>query len=183
VPAGARRWPEEEDEPRRSPLRTTLGIVAAIVVVLVVGLVAATQFFGGDDEPQSTGNTIAQPAESGGGSGGGGGTSTAAVRPADVTVAVLNGTTVPGLARGVANRIQTKGFKIGNVTNASDQSRSATIVEYDQGSRSQALAVARLIGVGADAVEPMGAGTRVIAGQDAPVVVTVGADQTPQSGQ
>jgi hypothetical protein len=87
---------------------------------------------------------------------------------------------VPGLARGVANRVQAKGFKIGNVTNASDQSRSATIVEYDAGHRAEALAVAKLIGVGADAVEAMGAGTRVIAGQDAPVVVTVGADQNPQ---
>jgi hypothetical protein len=94
-----------------------------------------------------------------------------------VTVAVLNGTTVPGLARGVANRIQSKGFKIGNVTNATDQSRSATIVEYEPGHRAEALAVARLIGVGADAIEPMSAGTRVIAGQDTPVVVTVGADQ------
>ena len=64
---------------------------------------------------------------------------------------MLNGTTIPGLARGVANKIQTDGFRIGNVTNATDQSRSATLVLYAPGRKSAALSVAKGIGLGSDA--------------------------------
>jgi hypothetical protein len=99
--------------------------------------------------------------------------------PAKTTVAVLNGTTIPGLARGVANRIQDGGYRIGAVTNAGDQARSATIVEYVSGRRPEALAVARRIGLDASALQAMGEGTRVLSG-GAMVVVTVGADQQPQ---
>jgi hypothetical protein len=37
--------------------------------------------------------------------------------------------------------------------------------------------VAKLIGIGRDAVQPLDANTRAVAGQDADVVVSVGADQ------
>ncbi len=96
----------------------------------------------------------------------------------DVTVAVLNGTTVPGLAREVGTKLQNAGFKLGTVTNAPDQARSATIVGYQPGHINEARVVARLIHVGSDAVKPIDQSTAVVAGQDAFVVVTVGADQS-----
>jgi hypothetical protein len=95
-----------------------------------------------------------------------------------VTVAVLNGTTVPGLARGAATKLQNAGFKIGTVTNAPDQARSATLVAYQPGHEAEARVVAKLIHVGTDAVKPIDQSTAVVAGQDAFVVVTVGADQS-----
>jgi hypothetical protein len=43
--------------------------------------------------------------------------------------------------------------------------------------------VAKLIGVGEDAVSTIDVNTRTVAGDNARVVVTVGADQDQQSGQ
>ena len=105
-------------------------------------------------------------------------TKTQPVSRGDVNVAVLNGTTIPGLAREVGTKLQTAGFKLGTVTNATDQARSATVVAYQPGHVNEAQAVARLIHVGSDAVKPIDQSTAVVAGQDAFVVVTVGADQS-----
>ena len=95
------------------------------------------------------------------------------------TVAVLNATTVPGLARGVANRLQNAGERIGNVTNASDQTRRSTTIEYKAGHRADALRIARDIDVRPEAVS----GVRhvrsvLVAGTEADVIVTVGSDQS-----
>jgi hypothetical protein len=161
--------------------RTVLAIVGGVAAVLVAGIVIATQVLGGGgDSGKPQANTIASTPASSGTSTTAGSTSTPVDR-ANTTVAVLNGTTVPGLARGVANKVQQAKFKIGNVTNAADQSRSATLVEYAAGKRREALLVARTIGVGPDAVQQLQAGTKIIAGEEAQVVVTVGADQNTQS--
>jgi hypothetical protein len=92
------------------------------------------------------------------------------------TIAILNGTAVPGLARGVANRLQYAHFEVGNVTNAADQTRAATSILYAPGQRGEARAVARVLSVAADAVQPVDRANRVIAGERASVVVVVGAD-------
>jgi hypothetical protein len=92
------------------------------------------------------------------------------------TVAILNGTTVPGLARGVANQLQNAHFKVGNITNAADQGRSATSILYAPGRRAEARAVASVLSIAADAVQPVDRANRVIAGERASVVVVVGAD-------
>jgi hypothetical protein len=179
---GAAPFPSED--PERSPARTTLAIVGAVAVALVLVVLFVTQVIGGGGSQTASTprtNTIA-PTPSGSTTAGGSTTpSVAAVKPANVTVAVLNGTTVPGLARGVGTRIESAGFKLGNVTNAADQARAATLVEYAPGKNAEAQAVARRIGVGADAIRAMDSGTRVIAGQDAAVVVTVGSDQNQQT--
>jgi hypothetical protein len=92
------------------------------------------------------------------------------------TVAVLNGTSVPGLARGVANVLQNRHFKIGNVTNAADQTRSATAVQYAPGHRAEATQVAETIDARATALHPIDRASRTIAGRQAEVVVLVGSD-------
>lgn len=102
--------------------------------------------------------------------------------PALVRVAVLNASTVPGLARGVANRLQNVGFKIGTVTNAADQSRTATYVAYAPGGRGEAQLVATKLGVRA-ALQPLTAALRAVAGRDALVVVLVGSDQNAPRGR
>jgi sarcosine oxidase gamma subunit len=108
----------------------------------------------------------------------GAGATGTSLKPGSYFVSVLNGTTTPGLARGVANRLQNAGFsKIGNVTNAADQSHSATLIEYAPNRRREALDVAKAIDVKPDAVQALTPGTRAIAGSQALVVVTVGNDQ------
>jgi hypothetical protein len=91
-------------------------------------------------------------------------------------VAVLNGTTVPGLAAQVADELERGGFKRGSVTNAADQQRAISTVGYASGYERAAREVGELIGV--RRVAPVDAGTQAIAGPEANVVVTVGADRT-----
>jgi hypothetical protein len=92
-------------------------------------------------------------------------------------IAVLNGTTVPGLARGVANRLSNSKYKVGTVTNAATQDRAATLVEFAPGHRAEAEAVANVIDVAPDAIQQESAASRAIAGEGTTVVVTVGSDQ------
>ncbi|MCW2984237.1 MAG: LytR family transcriptional regulator, partial [Conexibacter sp.] len=103
----------------------------------------------------------------------------AAPRPGTFTVAVLNATTAPGLARGVANRLQNAKHKIGNVTNAAAQDLATTQVYYARPSGSPAAAeVAQAIGLpGQLTPRPAPRAVRVIAGDQAAVIVLVGADQ------
>jgi len=158
-----------------SPVRAAVAIGGGVVAVVVVILLAAGVFSGGSSTKQP--NHIG-PAPTGVSAGT---TATGGAKPAarsTVTVSVLNGTTVAGLARSAATKLQASGFKIGQVTNAADNARSATIVAYAPRHQAEALDVARIIGVGPDAVQPIDQGTRLIAGPDAVVVVTVGADQS-----
>jgi len=101
----------------------------------------------------------------------------------ETTVAVLNGTTTPNLAGRVADEIEEAGFTRGTTANASEQNRSATMIQYAEGARQQAREVARVIGIGEDAISPLDQGTRLLAGDAARVVVTVGADQNQNQAQ
>jgi hypothetical protein len=93
------------------------------------------------------------------------------------TVAVLNATAVPGLARGVANRLQNAHFKIGNVTNAARQDQATTMVHFAPGRQWAATQVAAAIGLKDVVLRPITPGERVVAGEQATVVVVVGSDQ------
>jgi hypothetical protein len=142
----------------------------------VVGLVVlgATQLLGGDDPEQASKPNTVQggspaPTEQG---------QRAPVSRGEVTVAVLNGTTVPGLAAQVADQLEQGGFKRGQVTNAADQQRATTTVQYAPGQRRAADEAAGIVKVARSAVKPIDANTQAIAGPDADVVVTVGADRT-----
>ena len=102
----------------------------------------------------------------------------AKVNRGKVTVAVLNGTTFTGLARSASDKLTRAGFKPGVVTNdTTNQTRSATAIFYGNGQRNAALVVAKIVGIGRDAVQKLDANTRSVAGEDADVVVSVGADQ------
>jgi hypothetical protein len=155
-------------------------VTGAVVLVLAAGVFAFTQL-GGDDEPSggraatTEGNAFGEPTRTTRE-----GTREQRVPRGETTVAVLNGTTVPGLARAVADRIEAAGYKIGNVTNAPDQQRSATQVSYQAGNERIARQVARTINAGSDAVVPIDEVIQATAGADALVVVTVGADQSQQ---
>jgi len=97
-----------------------------------------------------------------------------AVNPSSVTVSVLNGTTVAGLAAKVGDRVENLGFQLGNVTNNSDQSRNESVVLYAPGHQREAAAVARKLGISQR--EPIDAASQALAG-DAGVVIIAGSDQ------
>jgi LytR cell envelope-related transcriptional attenuator len=99
-----------------------------------------------------------------------------AVQPGAVTVAVLNGTTVPGLAAALRDRLVAAGFRKGIINDFPDPRRAASVVQYAPGHQVAAQAVGRRLRIGTR--EPVTAEGRALAG-DATVVVIAGADQAP----
>jgi hypothetical protein len=150
-----------------------VGLIALVVAAVVaVGIVLAT---GGKSSSSNSSAGTAQGQRASHRVG------TGTVVPSTVTVAVLNGTSTPGAAHTEATKLTTAGFRQGKVTNATDQTRTATIVAYIPGARAQALAVAKVLKLGQASVQAIDQNTRAVACQGLPncttsVVVTVGAD-------
>jgi hypothetical protein len=98
-----------------------------------------------------------------------------AIVPANVTVAVLNGTTVPGLAKQVGDKVTARGFRLGTVANTADQEqqRAESVVLFSPGHRDEAKAVSRRLSI--IQRQPIDPGSQQLAG-DATVVVIAGAD-------
>jgi ABC-type Fe3+-hydroxamate transport system substrate-binding protein len=155
----------------------TIAVVAGGVLAIAVAVVVATQVLGGGSttstKPNVPAAATAVPTRTAASSSG---TPTKATR-ANTTVSILNGTTVTGLAASIADKIQTAGFKRGNVQNYSDQARSASLVFYADGARRIAIDVAKILGLSADDVEAIDPDTQALAGNGAKVVVVVGNDQ------
>jgi LytR cell envelope-related transcriptional attenuator len=170
--------------PRRPPwYRSLLAnpryLVLAVAGVLILGGGAA---FGVVQLTNDDGGGTARQPEGGGGGGTSGGgdqdqqrLQRSAVNPADVTVAVLNGTTVPGLAAQLADRVETFGFQIGTIANSSNQQRAESVVMFASGHEREAAAVGRRLGIAQR--EPVDPESQGLAG-DATVVVIAGADKT-----
>jgi LytR cell envelope-related transcriptional attenuator len=166
---------------RRRTVRERLGrrgaaLVSALVLLLVVGgLLIATQGGGGTKPKPQAQNTLGPASQA---------TKTRTkpksaqptVQRGNTTVAVLNGTTTPGLAATVSDQLSRGGFKRGNVTNAADQQQSATAILYAPGFKTAADEIASLLKL--KSVKPIDPGTQAIAGSEAQVVVTVGTDRT-----
>lgn len=145
--------------------------MAGVAVVALV-VVLATSLLGGGGSKKPAGNRVVTSPAAGAGSAAAG-----SVTPSAVTVSVLNGTSAPGLARTVANNLQHDGYGIGNVTNAPLQQHLTTTVAFAAGGRAAAQAVARAIGVDPTTVVAEDSSTLAVAGSQALVVVTVGADR------
>ena len=64
------------------------------------------------------------------------------------------------------------------MTNAADQQRTSTTVQYAPGQRAAAQEVANILRL--RSIAPLDANTQAIAGPDAQVVVTVGSDRAQQ---
>ena len=94
--------------------------------------------------------------------------------------AVLNGTTVAGLARSVADELTSYGYPAPSfVTNdTTNQARAHTAVYYEPGHKGDAQGVAACLHVGLDRVLPMQPNARALADR-ADVAIFVGADRVP----
>ena len=96
-----------------------------------------------------------------------------AIVPGDVEVAVLNGTSVPGLAAKVGDDVQVNGFKLGTISNSRTRF-DQTVVMYEPGQHRAAKRVAHDLGV--KPVQKIDRQTEQAAGS-ADVVVIAGADR------
>lgn len=106
--------------------------------------------------------------------GGKGGAKQAAakMKPAEIEVAVLNGTAVPGLAASFGDKVEGKGFRLGAVTNSSS-SFVTSVVMFKRGHKPEARKVAKQLQIGklqlmSDEIESVAAGAdvAVIVGED-----------------
>ena len=164
----AGRAPERSAPVSRPPF-SRIGaryVAVALVGLLVLGGSAAygvTQLTGGGD---TSGNGLPNKPKRNG----------AAVTPGNVTVAVLNGTTVPGLAAALRDQIAAAGFKKGAIDDFSDKQLAESVVEYAPGHQAAAEAVGRRFGI--NRRQPVTTGSRALAG-DATVIVIAGADKAP----
>jgi hypothetical protein len=104
--------------------------------------------------------------------GGGRGPRPGAVVPAEVEVAVLNGTSVPGLAAKVGDDVESNGFELGDV-GTSEREFEETVVMFEPGQERAGRRVARDLG---EPVQPIDAPTRRASG-GADVVVIAGQDR------
>jgi LytR cell envelope-related transcriptional attenuator len=164
--------------PRRTPWHSRIPahrVVAALAGLLVLG--GATAYgvtrLSGDGGGDSSGNAQAnnhkgsadKPRHNG-----------TAVKPGSVTVAVLNGTTVPGLAATLRDQLAVAGFRKGTIDVFSDHQLVESVVQYAPGQQAAAEAVGRRLGISQRG--PVTPDSRALAG-DATVIVIAGADMAP----
>jgi hypothetical protein len=155
-------------------------LVLAVAGLLIVGGAGAFGIdqLSSDDSGSPSGERPAGGAQGNGDQveeNGGAGKKRRAVVPGNVTVAVLNGTTVPGLAKQVGDRVESYGFGLGTVANTADQEqqRAESVVLYAPGHEREAQALNKRLGIGQR--EPIDPTSQELAG-DATVVVIAGAD-------
>jgi hypothetical protein len=164
-------------------------IVLIVVGVLVIGAGAVYGIEKAtNNSGSSSGNSGSNVASSSGSAGSSSSSSSQSkkshkatpLNPKSITVAVLNGTTVTGLAATTADKVEQEGFTRGNTDNALTQGQQAeSVVEYSKGNKRAADLVAKKLNIGQ--TEPIDPATQSRAG-DATVAVIIGADLASGSG-
>ncbi|MEA2440469.1 MAG: hypothetical protein QOH76_1893 [Thermoleophilaceae bacterium] len=100
-----------------------------------------------------------------------------AIDPSKVTVTVVNGTTIPNLARDTAGKLSALGFKIGNtVTGTGSLAAAESVVEYKPGFEDEARYVAAKLHISQK--QPADPDAVAQAGP-AGVIAVLGADRAP----
>jgi hypothetical protein len=179
---------EQASRPTRKPLRERirrirrihipapryLALAAGAAVIVAAGTLGALQLIG-DDETSGGNRSSRGDGERRGGERNNDRAPRAPVDPAQVTVAVLNGTTIAGLAAQVGEEARADGFTLGTVTNAAATDQDRSKVLYRSGQKNAARAVADRLGI--HSTGPVDALSRELAGSF-DVVVLVGADRS-----
>jgi hypothetical protein len=98
--------------------------------------------------------------------------SKAPLKPSEIEVTVLNGTSTPGLAAEYGDMVEGKGFQLGAVTNSST-SFLDSVVMFERGSAPEARRVAKALGI--SQVRLMTSDIASVSG-GAPISVIVGED-------
>jgi LytR cell envelope-related transcriptional attenuator len=172
------RRPHPPQAKRSGPNRGFLlaGGLLAVVAVAAVALIVSSGASSPAGKTVSTAARTTNPTRSSRHR-----TRTTPLKPASVTVAVLNGTATANLAHTIALRLGAAGYKQGMIATASDQTQTATVVGYLPSHRQAALAVAAALKLGSASVQPVDQSNQAVACPPpsscaANVVVTVGSD-------
>lgn len=143
-------------------LSQPLALVAIFVVmVVVVGGGAYLLLSGSDDSGGKNGKQIA-----------------AKMKPSEIEVTVLNGTSVAGLAATYGDKVEGKGFGLGAVSNT-DQPFEASVVMFERGHKPEARKVAKQLQI--SELELMSSEVKT-ASAGANVAVVVGEDNAEAAG-
>ena len=137
-------------------------VVLFVVMVLVVAGVGYALLSGSDDDAKGRNGKQAA----------------AKVKPSEVEVAVLNGTATPGLAATFGDKIESKGYELGAVTN-SDEPAETSIVMYTRGHKPEAKKVAKQLQIGE--LQMMTTEIKTDSG-GANVAVIIGEDDAAEAG-
>jgi hypothetical protein len=150
--------PDDGDDDGRHGSASVLRLLAAAIVIVVVLIFIATKVFA----PSKT----------------------TGLAPSKVTVAVLNGTHVAGLAGQAAVKLSAGGFERGGVANALSHGHHITLVGYTPGNLAAAKLVAKDLLPTLTRIGPVDPRTAAVAdalGATPPnVIVTLGSDYPPQ---
>jgi len=155
-------------------------VIGAAVLVLAAATLGGLRLAGGDDGAADRGAQNATQGAPGDGSAGADGPqpkAQSAVKPASVTVAVLNATTVQGAAQGLGDAVEGEGYELGTVSNFTDTTRAESVVLFAPDAEREAADVMRRLKIGQR--EPIDPSSQSLAG-DASVVVLVGADKAKE---
>lgn len=183
---GAARQPLTTSRPTgsgsSSRIRAGLMIAAGVAVVAVVVIVLLNATSGGTSTSSSSAaSTSSHRAHHGA-------RATVPLKPANVSVTVLNGTLTTNLAHDITQRLAGSGYRTGTPATATDHTVSSTVVGYrGRANRAAALLVARSLKLGPASVQPVGQSNLAVACPQtstctAQVIVTVGADLTSAAG-
>src|SRR3954452_24829860 len=123
-----------------------LALTVAGVLVLGGAAFGAVELINGQDDGSSNSATTKPDRRDGKGDNPGQGKQVN-VDPSQVTVSVLNGTTVQGLAAKVGDQIGAGGFTLGTIGNAARIDQSKSEVMYRKGNSAPARAVAIRLGI------------------------------------
>lgn len=141
--------------------------VLFVVFILVVGGIAYAVLNNGSDSSSGT-NAGHQGKKA----------TVAKVKPGEIEVAVLNGTSVTGLAASWGDKIENKGFELGAVTNT-NSTFADSVVMFEPGAKPEAKEVAERLNI--KKVQPMVAEVAEVS-NEAKVSVVVGEDNAAAEG-
>jgi hypothetical protein len=148
--------------------RPALLVVLFVVFVLVVGGVAYAVLNNGSSDETAKGAHNGKKQQA----------AAKTVSPGEIEVAVLNGTSVPGLAATYGDMVEKKGFELGAVTNSS-ASFESSVVMFKAGRKPEAKEVAKDLAIAK--VQPMSNEVAQVSGE-ANVSVIVGEDNASAAG-
>jgi hypothetical protein len=166
----------------RLPAGRYIALIVAGALVLGGGAAFAISQIGGSTNTKGGAGGASKPAGPAQSPGGvpakqGNGKSAPPIDPSKVTVTVVNGTTIPNLARDTALKLSQLGFQIGNkVTGTGSLAAAESVVEYKPGFEAEARFVAAKLKISQkqpadpDAIAQAGA---------AQVIAVLGADRAP----
>jgi LytR cell envelope-related transcriptional attenuator len=144
-----------------------LGVLFVVFVLVVGGVAYAVLNTGNDSSGAKTSSTNGKQKA--------GGTN---IKPSEIEVAVLNGTSVTGLAATWGDKIETKGFELGAVTNTNSTFEDS-VVMFEPGAKPEAKVVAQRLSI--KKIEPMVAEVAEVS-NEAKVSVVVGEDNAAAEG-